>query len=69
MAALLKFRPWHGATTAAETIARLNGAVETTLRRQASVRPTLVCHWQQDANGRLSCFWEIEAPRVPVPPH
>lgn len=69
MAALLKIRPAHGAQTAAETIARLNDAVAATLRRQASGRPTLVCHWTQDADGRLSCHWEIEAPDIAIPPH
>jgi hypothetical protein len=59
MAAFLKIRPGHGALTAAETI----------LRRQACGRPTLVCHWQQDAHGRLSCHWDIERPDRPVPPH
>jgi hypothetical protein len=69
MVAFLKIRPWHGALTAAETIARLNDTVAVTLRRQAQRRLRLVCHWQQDANGRLSCRWDIEPPNVPVPPH
>jgi hypothetical protein len=69
MAALLKFRPWHGATTAAETIARLIRAVEPTQSRQTIGRPMLVCHWQQDDGGRLSCFWGIEPPDTLVPPH
>jgi hypothetical protein len=68
MAALLKFRPSHGAVTAAETITRLNDAVEATLRRQAIGRPKLVCHWTQDPDGRLSCHWEIEPPDIPVLP-
>ncbi len=69
MAALLKVRPAHGALTAAALIARLNRADEATLRRQAYARPTLVCHWQQDAEGRVYCHWDIEPPSVPVPPH
>jgi hypothetical protein len=69
MAALLKFRPSHGATAAAETIARLNRAVEATLNRQVIGRPKLVCHWTQGLDGRLSCHWEFESPDVPTPPH
>ena len=55
MAAFLNIRPVHGALTTAEVIARLNGA--------------LVCHWEQDADGRLSCHWDIEPPDTPIPPH
>ena len=69
MAAFLNIAPRHGASTAAETIARLNRAVEATLSRQAHGRPTLVCHWLQDADGRLSCHWDVELPDIPIPPH
>ena len=69
MAALLKIRPAHGALTAANAIARLNNDVVATLHQRAQVRPTLVCHWQQGADGHLSCHWEIEHPDVPIPPH
>jgi hypothetical protein len=69
MAAFLRIRPGHGALTTAEVTARLNRADEATLRRRANGRPTLVCHWQQDADGRLFCHWDIEPPDVPVPPH
>ena len=69
MAALLEFRPVHGVTTAAETIARLNRVVKATLSRQVIGRPRLVCHWQQDVAGRLSCYWKIEPPDIPIPPH
>ncbi len=69
MAALLKIAPVHGASAAAETIGRLNRALEASLCRQAQARPTLACRWQQDAHGRLSCYWEIDLPDIPVPPH
>jgi hypothetical protein len=69
MAAFLKIRPAHGAMTAAVMIARLDRADAAIPRRQAQPRPTLVCRWQQDADGRLSCRWDIEPPDVPVPPH
>ncbi len=68
MAALLKFAPRHGVSTTTETIVRLNRAVEATLSRQAHGRPTLVCHWTQDADGRLSCHWDSEPPDIPIPP-
>jgi hypothetical protein len=68
MAALLKFRPWHGATTAAETIARLDRAVRATVDRSAIGRPTLVCRWTQGPDGRLTCHWEIEPPDIPISP-
>jgi hypothetical protein len=68
MAAFLETAPLRGATTAADAIARLHRAVQATLDGQAGVRPTLVCHWLQDADGRLSCDWEIAAPDVPIPP-
>jgi hypothetical protein len=68
MAALLKFAPAHGILTAAETIARLSTAVQASLSRQADARPTLVCRWLQDADGRLSCHWEFEVPAaIPSP--
>ena len=69
MAAFLKIRPGHGALMTAEVIARLNRADAANLCRRANGRPTLVCHWEQDADGRLSCHWDIEPPNVPVPPH
>ena len=68
MAAFLKIRP-GGALTTAEVTARLNRADEATLCRRANGRPTLVCHWQQDADGRLFCRWDIESPEISVPPH
>jgi hypothetical protein len=68
MAAFLETTPLFGATTGADAMARLHRAVQTTLDRQAGARPTLVCHWLQDADGRLSCHWEIAAPDIPVPP-
>ena len=69
MAAFLKNAPPRGASTAAESIVRLNHTVAATLSRQASARPTLVCHWLQDAGGRLSCYWDVELPDIPIPPH
>jgi hypothetical protein len=68
MAALLKNRPAHGAMAAAQIIARLNHVVAASLIHQANGRPTLVCHWTQDADGRLSCHWDIEPPDIPIPP-
>jgi hypothetical protein len=58
MAAFLKFAPTHGVSTTAEAIVRMDNAVRATLRRQAPVRPTLICRWMQGADGRLSCNWE-----------
>ena len=69
MAALLQFAPVYGVLTTAETIARLNHVVHLTMHRQASARPTLVCQWTQDADGRLSCHWDIVPADIPVPPH
>jgi hypothetical protein len=69
MAALLQIAPVRGATTAADTIALLLRDVQSAvLRQQAAGRPTLTCLWTQDADGRLSCHWEIELPDIPVPP-
>jgi hypothetical protein len=79
MAALLKFAPMHGALTAG-TIWRMNRGIEGALRREAQMRPTrvlrrahegptLVCHWQQSADGHLSCHWDIEVPGTPIPPY
>ena len=69
MAALLKFAPAHGVLSAAETVARLNRDVAVALLRQATARPALVCQWQPDADGRLSCHWGTGVPDNPVPPH
>jgi hypothetical protein len=69
MAAFLHLAPPRGAVTAADdTVARLRRDVQATLNQQANTRPTLACHWTQDADGRLSCHWEIEAPDIPIPP-
>ncbi|HTW70120.1 MAG TPA: hypothetical protein VME47_09560 [Acetobacteraceae bacterium] len=67
MAALLQFAPpRRDVTTAA--VARLQNVVRATLDRQARTRPALACRWLNDANGRLSCHWEVEFP-APVPPY
>jgi hypothetical protein len=77
MAALLRFAPAHGVLTAG-TIWRMNPSIEGALRREAQARPghvlrrahggpTLVCHWQQSADGRLSCCWDLEVPHAPIP--
>jgi len=68
MAAFLKFAPAHGVLTATETIAQLNRGVSAVLRQHAHGRPKLVCNWQHDADGRLTCHWEFEPPDIPVPP-
>jgi hypothetical protein len=76
MAALLRFAPAHGVLTAG-TIWRMNRSIEGALRREAQARPahvvrrahggpTLVCHWQQSADRRLSCDWDIEVPRASI---
>ena len=70
MAAFLRFAPKHGVSTTAEAIARMDNAVTATPPRQESVRPTLICHWTQGADGRLSCYWECALPHnIPTPPH
>ena len=54
-------------------------SVRGALRREAQARPTLVlhhthngrtlvCHWQQRADGRLSCLWGIEVQPPPFLP-
>lgn len=68
MAAFLHLAPPRGAVTAADTVARLRHNVQATLNQRAGARPTLVCHWTQDADGRLSCHWDIEPPDIPIPP-
>ena len=69
MAALLQTAPIQGATISADPITRLRRRVQAAVRRQQAIgRPTLICHWVQDADGRLSCQWEIEFPDIPVPP-
>ena len=77
MAALLKFVPAQGVLTAG-TIWRMDRSIESSLRREAQAHltrvlrrahgaPTLVCHWRQSADGRLSCHWDIEVPGAPIP--
>jgi hypothetical protein len=69
MAALLKFRPARGVPSIAGTVARLNRIVGATLRRQACARPLLTQQWTADADGCLSCHWEIGVPPdIPIPP-
>jgi hypothetical protein len=79
MAAILKFAPLYGAVTAGTT-RRTNRSIVEALRREAQARPTLVlhrayerptlvCHWRQGADGRLSCCWDIEAPRATIIPN
>ncbi len=69
MAVLLHFAPTHGASVAARTTARLNDAIDATLRLRARARPQLVCFWTQNVDGRLSCYWDIEPADIPIPPH
>jgi hypothetical protein len=57
-------------------VTRMKYSIEGALRREAQARPTLVfhrpergrtlvCHWQQTADGRPSCHWGIKAQRPP----
>jgi hypothetical protein len=78
MAAFLSFAPTHG-VFAAGTLPRLNWTVEEALRSQAQAGstlvirrahegPRLVCRWQQNAVGRLTCHWDIEVPGAGIRP-
>ena len=60
-------------------VRRMKHSIEGALRREAQARPTLVlhrthrgqtlvCHWQQSADGRLSCHWGIEVQPPPFLP-
>ena len=60
-------------------VRRMKHSIEGALRREAQARPTLVlhrahrgqtlvCHWQQSADGRLSCHWGIELQPPPFLP-
>ena len=69
MVALLNTAPARGAPTADATIVQLKHEVAETVRPQAQWRPVLACRWQQDADGRLFCEWDLELPNIPVPPH
>jgi hypothetical protein len=69
MVALLDTTPVRGAPTAHNTLVELSREVVATVFRQAQRRPMLACRWQQDADGRLFCQWDLELPGIPVPPH
>lgn len=60
-------------------VRRMKHSIEGALRREALARPTLVlhrtrrgstlvCHWQQSADGPLSCHWSIEVQPPPFLP-
>src|SRR6516164_7350881 len=60
-------------------VRRMKHSNERALRGEAQARPTLVvhrtdrgptlvCHWQQSADGRLSCDWGIEGQPPPFLP-
>ena len=60
-------------------VSRMKHSIEGALRREAQARltlvlhrthrrQTLVCHWQQNADGRLSCHWGIELQPPPFLP-
>ena len=60
-------------------VRRMKHSIEGALRREAQARltlvlhrthrgQTLVCHWQQSADGRLSCHWGIELQPPPFLP-
>jgi hypothetical protein len=69
MAAFLDIAPSCGAPIAADTVVRLNRSIRIALARRQEARPTLVCRWLQDADGRLSCYWEVDLPiDIPIPP-
>jgi hypothetical protein len=69
MAAFLDLRPAGGAVGAASIVAALKRDIAATLSRQQAARPVLLRRWLQDADGRLSCHWEIESPTsIPIPP-
>jgi hypothetical protein len=69
MAAFLDIAPPYGAANAADTIERLDRTIRITLALRQEARPTLVCRWLQDADGRLSCYWEVDLPiDIPIPP-
>lgn len=69
MAALLHLAPPRGAANTATELNRLRALVHATLAQRGPRPRMLACHWQADANGRLSCHWDVEVPViVPVPP-
>jgi hypothetical protein len=69
MAAFLDIAPPYGAAITADTIRRLDRSIRIALARRQEARPTLACRWLQDADGRLSCFWEVDLPiDIPIPP-
>ena len=60
-------------------VRRMIHGIEGALRREAQARPTLVlhrthrrptlvCHWQQSADGPLSCHWSVEVQPPPFLP-
>jgi hypothetical protein len=42
--------------TFSTTVARLDAAAT----RAPQPRSKLVCHWEQDASGRLCCYWDFD---------
>jgi hypothetical protein len=60
--------PAHGDHAAVDTIARLNRAIQTVLDGRAGTRPILIRHWLADAEGRLSCHWDVDLHQTQVPP-
>jgi hypothetical protein len=64
MAVLLHHPPAGGA----HAVAALKRDITATLSQQQAARPVLLCHWLQDADGRLYCHWEIE-PAASIPIH
>lgn len=66
-------------TGVALEVRRMKHSIEKALRREAQARrtlvlhrthrgPTLVCHWQQRADGALSCHWSMEVQPPPFLP-
>jgi hypothetical protein len=69
MAVLLHHPPAGGAHAVAAVVAVLKRDIAATLNQQQAARPVL-CHRQQDAEGRLYCHWEIEpAASIPINPN
>ena len=68
MAATSFLIPARGESAAADIVGRLTRAIQTDLDGRAGTRPVLVCHWQTDRDGRLSCHWDVNISQLQVPP-
>ncbi len=68
MVAFLQLAPTRDTRPTTAIVGKLDRAVQASLSQPKGVRPTLVCRWLQDADGRLSCYWDIDLPDLPIPP-